>query len=211
MNKLIAILTVFLGITVLNMANVHAEIIEGRDYEVLATPQPTQNSDLIEVIEFFWFGCPHCNTLHPHVKTWLQNKPSDVDFRYVPAIFRNNWVPGAKIFYSIETLGVMETLHDKIYDAIHSDKINLNDESVLFNWIEKQGVDKENFVNVYNSFTTQNQIARSNQMMRQYQLAGVPAFVIDGKYLTTGRKGGTPQNTMRIVSEIIDMVRAAKE
>lgn len=211
MNRLIAILTVFLGITALNMVNVHAEIVEGRDYEVLANPQPTQNSDLIEVIEFFWYGCPHCYTVHPHVKTWLINKPDDVDFRYVPAIFRNNWVPGAKIFYSIETLGMMETLHDKIYDAIHRDKINLNDESVLFNWIEKQGIDKERFVNVYNSFTTQNQIARSNQMMSQYQLAGVPAFVIDGKYLTTGRKGGTPQNTMRIVSEIIDMVRSAKE
>ena len=210
MNRLIVILVVFLGMTVLGMTNSHAEIVEGRDYKVLANPQSTQNADRIEVIEFFWYGCPHCNSLHPHIKAWLKNKPSDVDFRYVPAIFRNNWIAGAKTYYTIETLGEMETLHDKIYEAIHRDKVNLSDESVLFSWIEKQGGDKEKFVNVYNSFTTQNQVARSNQMMRQYQLTGVPAFVIEGKYLTTGKKGGTPQDTMRVLSQIIDMVRSTK-
>ncbi|MDR4516483.1 MAG: thiol:disulfide interchange protein DsbA/DsbL [Nitrosomonas sp.] len=210
MNRLIVILVVFLAITVLGVTNVHAEIVEGRDYKVLANPQSTQNADRIEVIEFFWYGCPHCNSLHPHIKAWLKNKPSDVDFRYVPAIFRNNWIPGAKTYYTIETLGEIETLHDKIYEAIHRDKINLSDESILFSWIEKQGGDKEKFANVYNSFTTQNQIARTNQMMRQYELTGVPAFVIEGKYLTTGKKGGTPQDTMRVLNEIIDRVRSTR-
>ena len=211
MKKLIAIVIVAFGIGLFGMTCVHAEIVEGRDYKVLANPQSTHSNDLIEVIEFFWYGCPHCNSLHPHIKAWLKNKPSDVDFRYVPAIFRNNWKPGAKTFYTIETMGVMGTIHDKIYDAIHRDKINLTEESVLFGWVEKQGVDKEKFVNIYNSFTTQNQVARSDQMMRQYQLTGVPALVIAGKNITSGKKGGTPQDTIRVLDEIIDKVRKTKE
>ncbi|HNP25826.1 MAG TPA: thiol:disulfide interchange protein DsbA/DsbL [Nitrosomonas sp.] len=211
MIKLIAIVIVAIVTGLFGMTSIHAEIVEGRDYKVLENPQPTQHNDRIEVIEFFWYGCPHCNSLHPHIKEWLKNKPSDIDFRYVPAIFRDNWIPGAKAFYTIETLDIMETVHDKIYDAIHRDKINLTDESVLFGWVEKQGVDKEEFVKIYNSFTTQNQVARSNQMMRQYQLTGVPALVIEGKYITSGRQGGAPQNTIHILDEIIDMARKSKE
>ncbi|SFL05145.1 thiol:disulfide interchange protein DsbA [Nitrosomonas aestuarii] len=211
MSKLIAIVIVVIGTGLFGMTSVHAEIVEGRDYKVLENQQPVRSDDRIEVIEFFWYGCQYCNSLHPHIKEWLKNKPSDVDFRYVPAIFRDNWIPGAKAFYTIETLDIMETIHDKIYDAIHQDKINLTDESVLFGWVEKQGVDKEKFVNIYNSFTIQNQVARSNQMTRQYQLTGVPALVIEGKYVTSGRQGGTPQLTIRILDEIIDMVRKSKE
>lgn len=211
MSKLIAIVIVVIGTGLFGMTSVHAEIVEGRDYKVLENQQPVRSDDRIEVIEFFWYGCQYCNSLHPHIKEWLKNKPSDVDFRYVPAIFRDNWIPGAKAFYTIETLDIMETIHDKIYDAIHQDKINLTDESVLFGWVEKQGVVKEKFVNIYNSFTIQNQVARSNQMTRQYQLTGVPALVIEGKYVTSGRQGGTPQLTIRILDEIIDMVRKSKE
>lgn len=207
MKKWMAVCLVFVGVSLSGMTNAQAEIVAGRDYKVLENPQPTQNNDRIEVFEFFWYGCPHCNRLHPHIKAWLKNKPDDVDFRYVPAILRNNWIPGAKTFYTIETMGAMDVLHDKVYDAIHRDKINLTDEDVLFEWVEKQGVDKEKFVNIYRSFTMQNQVARSNQMLRQYQLTGVPALVIDGKYIITGRKGGTPQDTIRILNEIIEMVR----
>ncbi|MDR4514649.1 thiol:disulfide interchange protein DsbA/DsbL [Nitrosomonas sp.] len=210
MNRLMMLLNVFLGIILLSTAGVHAELVEGRDYKVLQNPQPTQNSERIEVIEFFWYGCPHCNNLHPHVKAWLKNKPDDVDFRYVPAIFRNNWIPGAKTFYTIEAMGEIDTLHDRVYDAIHRDKINLSDETVLFNWIARQDVDKDKFINHYQSFTTQNQVARSNQMMQQYQLTGVPVFVVEGQYVTQGKKGGTPQDTMRVLDEIITMVRKNK-
>ncbi len=209
MNRLLAII-VFSGIVLIGMTGTHAEIVVGQDYKVLKNPQPTQDKSRIEVIEFFWYGCPHCNQLHPHIKDWLKNKPDDVDFRYVPAIFRSNWIPGAKTFYTIATMNAIELLHDRVYHAVHDANLDINDESVLFNWIGQQGVDKEKFANVYNSFTTQNQIARSNQMMRQYQLTGVPAFVIDGQYLTMNRKGGTPQDTIHTLNEIIDMVRKSK-
>ncbi|SEQ89425.1 thiol:disulfide interchange protein DsbA [Nitrosomonas sp. Nm51] len=210
MNRLITVLIVFLGIMLSSTAGTHAGIVAGSDYKVLQNPQPTQDSERIEVIEFFWYGCPHCNNLHPHVKAWLKNKPDDVDFRYVPAIFRNNWIPGAKTFYTIEAMDEIETLHDRVYEAIHRDKINLNDETVLFNWVARQGVDKEKFINHYQSFTVQNQVARSNQMMRQYQLTGVPVFVVAGQYMVHGKEGGTPQDTLRTLDEVIAMARKNK-
>jgi thiol:disulfide interchange protein DsbA len=190
---------------------VYAGPVEGQDYKVLANPQPTRNKAQIEVIEFFWYGCPHCNNLHLPLKSWLKSKPDDVDFRYVPAIFRGNWEPGAKIYYTLETMGGMDDLHDKIYDAIHRDKINLNDEATLFGWLEKQGVDRDKFVKIYHSFTMQNQIARSKQMMQQYQLSGVPILVVEGKYLVSGKPGGAPQDTVATLEKVIDMARKARQ
>ena len=185
-----------------------AEIVEGRDYTVLPHPQPTHSGNNIEVIEFFWYGCPHCYQLHPHIKAWLKQMPKDVSFRYVPAIFRPNWVPAAKIFYALEVLGIRDKLHDKVYDAIHLDKIDLNKEDVLFDWVAKQGVDRQKFINAYNSFSVQNQdVPRSMNMSKSYNLAGVPAVVVDGKYVTSGRMGGTPQDTIRIVDELIEKIR----
>ncbi len=189
------------------LSGANAEIVEGKDYTVLTKPQPAEGGDKIEVLEFFWYGCPHCYSLHPHLKSWLANLPSDVSFQYVPAIFRPNWVPAAKLFYAIETLGITGSLHDKIYDAIHRDKIDLNNESVLFDWIEKQGIDRKKFENTYQSFGVQNQVSKSTQMSRQYELTGVPALVINGKYLTKSKMGGTPQDTIKTLDALLEKVR----
>lgn len=206
-HKSVAIFFILLGLGLINGLTARAEIVEGKDYTVLVNPQPTQDINKIEVLEFFWYGCPHCYNLHPHLKTWLMSMPGDVSFRYVPAIFRANWVAAAKIYYAIEVMGITDILHDKVYDAIHRDKIDLNNESVLFDWIEKQDIDRKKFENTYNSFTVQNQVARSTQMSRQYQLTGVPALVINGKYVTSGRMGSTPQDTIKTLEALIEKVR----
>ncbi len=101
-------------------------------------------------------------------------------------------------------------MHDRVFHAVHRDKINLSNESILFDWIARQGVDKEKFINIYNSFTMQNQIARSKKMMRQYNLTGVPGLVVDGKYLVTGKKGGTMQDIIQSLNDVIEMVRRDK-
>lgn len=138
------------------------------------------------------------------------NIPSDVSFRYVPATLRANWVSAAKIFYAIEAIGKTDVLHDKIYDAIHRDKIDLNQESILFDWIEKQGIDRKKFEDTYRSFAVQNQVAKSTQLTRQYQLTGVPALIINGKYITSGRMGGTPQDTIKTLEALIEKARKEK-
>ena len=208
--KFLAVFLLLLSFGLIHSSNVRADIVAGKDYTVLTNPQLTQTGDKIEVLEFFWYGCPHCYSLNPLLKTWLTNLPSDIEFRYVPAIFRPNWVAGAKIFYAIETLGITAALHDKIYDAIHRDKIDLNNESILFDWIEKQGVDRKKFENTYNSFAIQNQVAKSTEMSRQYQLTGVPALVINGKYVTSGKMGGTPQDTIKTLEALIEKARKEK-
>lgn len=207
MNKLFKFFLVFITLNFSGILLARAEIIEGRDYIVLATPQPTEDQRSIEVIEFFWYGCPHCYELHPHIDNWRKNAPKDVKFRYVPAIFRANWTPAAKTFYAMEALGITKELHDKVYKAIHRDKIDLSKEAVLFDWIEKQGIERAKFINAYNSFSVQNQVAKVSQMIRQYKLTGVPALVVEGKYITSGKMSGTPRDTIQVLNELIDKAR----
>jgi thiol:disulfide interchange protein DsbA len=207
MNKFFKFFLLFIGLNLIVTLTAHAEIVEGRDYIVLATPQPTEDNRSIEVIEFFWYGCPHCNELHPHIDNWRRNAPKDVKFRYVPAIFRTNWTPAAKTFYAMEILGITQEFHDKVYKAIHRDKIDLSKEAILFDWIEKQGIEREKFINAYNSFSVQNQVAKTSQMIRQFKLTGVPALAIDGKYITSGKMGGTPRDMTQVLNELIDKAR----
>lgn len=213
MNSVRFISTLFLifSIGFASITTASAGITEGKDYTVLTNPQPTENNSKIEVLEFFWYGCPHCDKLHPHIKSWLKNKPDDVSFRYVPTIFRPDWVSGAKIFYTIKTIQATEVLHDKVYDAIHRDKIDLNKEPILFDWVEKQGIEREKFEKAYHSFSVQNQVAKSTQMSRQYQLTGTPSIVVDGKYLTSGSMGGSPENTIKILEKLVEKTRKERE
>lgn len=200
--------TLLLGvISFIGFSSARAELVEGRDYTVLPHPQTTESGKNIEVLEFFWYGCPHCYDLHPHIKTWLKKIPKDVSFRYVPAIFRPSWIPGLKTFYALEALGERDKLHDKVYEAIHTDKVDLTKDEVLFDWIAKQGIDRQKFIDAYNSFSVQNQVARSTQISKDYNLSGVPTVVVDGRYLTSGRMGGTPQDTVKILDELIEKVR----
>lgn len=205
--RLFAAFLLLFGVTATGISSVRAEITEGKDYSVLPRPFPTEGGKKIEVTEFFWYGCPHCYELHPRITAWLKRKPADVSFRYVPAVFRPNWIPGAKTFYALEALGEKDRLHDKVYDAIHRDKIDLAREDVLFDWIAKQGIDRQKFIDVYNSFSVQNQLARSTHFSKDYGLTGVPAIVVEGRYLTSGRMGGTPEDTIRTLDALIEKAR----
>lgn len=208
--KFFIALIFFINLGFTNISSVHAELTEGRDYAVLLNPQPTASGNNIEVLEFFWYGCPHCYKLHPLIQTWLKKKPNDVNFRYIPTIFRKSWIPGAKTFYTIEILGKINELHNKIYDAIHLEKIDLANEELLFNWVDKQGVDREKFISVYNSFSVVNKSSQSSQMSTKYGLDGVPSLVVNGKYLISGRMGGTPQETIQTLEQLINKVRKEK-
>ena len=108
LNRFLTTLFLLFSVNVASLPAISAEITEGKDYIILTNPQPTKNNGKIEVLEFFWYGCPHCDHLHPHIKTWLKNKPEDVSFHHVPTIFRTSWVPGAKIFYAIDSRPVIQ-------------------------------------------------------------------------------------------------------
>lgn len=190
----------------------------GKDYVVLDPARPTAAADKVEVIEFFWYGCPHCYDLHPHLNAWKKQKPADVNIRYVPVVFPNRqgvlrpaWVAGAKIFYALEALGEFDRLNDAVYDAIHVNQIDLlGSEQALFDWMAKQGVDREKFADTYNSFAVQNKVMQSVQMTRDYQLRGVPTMVVDGRYLTSGTFTGSPQATVAVTDELVKKARAER-
>lgn len=202
--RLLTLCILLLGVGILPA---RAEIQAGKDYVQLTTPQPTQSGNKIEVIEFFWYGCPHCYDLEPHLKTWLKRKPKDVEFRHVPAVFRDSWVPNAKTFYALDALGMQEKLHQQVYDAIHLENIDLNNEQELFDWVAKHGVDRKKFVDAYNSFSMQAKVSKSVQMPKDYGLNGVPSLVVGGKYLTSGSLAGSPEEVLKVLDQLIEKAR----
>lgn len=164
-------------------------LVEGKQYVRLQMPQPTESAGKIEVVEFFWYGCPHCADLDPLLKIWLKKLPADVSFRKVPAIFRDSWVPGAKLFYALEAMGLNDKLNDAVFNATHKDRINLNDEKILLDWIAKQGVDRQKFADMYKSFAVNAKVKRAAEMTQEYGFGGVPVLIVGGKYMPAPNLG----------------------
>lgn len=185
------------------------DLKEGRDYTVIATPQPTEAPGKIEVVELFWYGCSHCFDFDPLLNKWLKNLPKDVAFRRVPAIFPNgSWAPGARIYYALEATGQLEKLHGEIFDAIHVDRYNLNDPKVLTAWLTKKGVDAQKFMDAYNSFAVQGKVQRSLQLTKGYGINGVPALIVQGKYMPASGAAGSYEDVLVVVDKLIAKARA---
>lgn len=164
-------------------ASAQAQVTPGKDYRVINPPQPTESGKRVEVLEFFWYGCPHCNALQPPLRVWLKQKPADLDFRRVPAVFDNSWIPLTWAYYALEAMDVVDKLHYDVFAAIHEQKIRLSDQAVLFDWVAKHGIDRQKFAETYNSFGVKSRGMRSIEMTRTYDIPGTPALTVDGKYL----------------------------
>src|SRR3990167_4367270 len=134
--------------------------------------------------------------------------PKDVALTYVPTIFRDSWEPMARAYYALELLGQLHPLHDALYRAWNVDRTDLSDEARIFDFVAARGVDRAKFSAAYNSFTMSSKIARAKQMIRSYGLTGTPTLIVDGKYLITGLQ---PADTMRVLDEVIAMVRDRSE
>lgn len=185
---------------------------------VAAAPQefrslnPPIGSDAarIEVIEFFWYGCPHCDKLEPLMVAWVRKLPADVSFRRVPAIFPNSpkWTPGARLYYTLEALNLVDRLHGDVFNAIHVERKRLDDEKVLFEWIAGKGVDAKAFLAAWTSFGVQSRVRQALEVTQRAGLAGVPAIVVDGRYeaLMPQNLGDLPG----VADRLIERVRAER-
>ena len=182
----------------------------GREYKVLAAPQPTESGAKIEVLEFFWYGCPHCFDLEPFLRKWTPKLPKDVDFRRIPAIPTERWASNARTFYTLEALGELERLHGEVFDAVHIDRVNLNDEKIQLDWMAKKGVDRKKFGEAWSSFTVQSKLKRAAQLNQAYEVTGVPTLVVDGKYTTSVSMAGSPEQLMKTLDELIVKARAER-
>jgi thiol:disulfide interchange protein DsbA len=164
---------------------VAAKPVPDKEYQLIDPPQPQMAKVKgVEVLEFFNYACPHCYEFEPYLETWLKKKPKNAQFRYVPAVFNENMIPLAKLYYSLEEMGLVEKLHDKIYYAIHQQHLNLIDRGILLKWIGEQGVDTRKFEATFDSFGINSKVQRAAQMTRTYRIPGTPYLVVGGRYLT---------------------------
>ena len=195
-----------------------AQLAPGKDYRVINPPQPTTSGKQVEVIEFFYYGCPYCNELQPALRTWLKRKPADVAFRREPAVFQDGWLPLTTAFHALEAMGLEAKLHYELFSAIHEQhsldtKGLQRDPKPLFDWVAKQGVDRKQFVDVFNSFSVRSRTNRSIEMTRGYDIPGTPALVIDGKYMImlsnamTPNKGVDYERFTRLLDQMIATAR----
>jgi thiol:disulfide interchange protein DsbA len=176
-------------------------------YATLNPPQATDGGGKIEVVEFFWYGCPHCYSLEPEVAAWVKNAPKDVVFRRVPAYPSEAWGEGAKIYYTLEAMGLLDQYHPKVFDAIHKDNINLQNKGLRETWLKKNGIDVAKYEEAEKSFTVASKLARARQMTQSYKVDGVPRVVVNGKYYTSGEQAGGHQRVFAVVDQLVDMAR----
>lgn len=173
-------------------APVHGELTAGKEFQVLDFPQPVASGDKIEVIEFFSYGCPYCNEALPLITKWVPTLPADVQYRRVPVVRPDKWAPYARTYYTLETLDKLK-LHRHVFDTIHVDNLTLTDEKTMFDWAERNYIDRQKFIDVYKSADTAAKVTRAQEMTDTYNISRIPAFAVDGKYLTTsGMAGGLP-------------------
>jgi thiol:disulfide interchange protein DsbA len=169
-------------------------------------PQPTENNGKVEVMEFFWYGCPHCYALEPDVVAWVKKLPPDVEFKRVPAPM-GGWLEGARIFYTLEALGVLPQYHEKVFDAIHKEQVNLFNARQREQWLQKNGIDPAKYAAAEKSFSVDSKLKRAMQLAQQYKVDGVPRIVVGGKYYTSSEQAGGAAKVFPIVAPLVDMVR----
>ena len=177
------------------------------EYQLIVPPQPTPAAERIEVIEFFWYGCPYCNQLQPSLQAWLARKPQDVDLRHIPAIFRESWVPHARLFYTLEALGELDRLHQAAYRAYHVEGQNPNTADSSADWASHHGIDRARWLAAYNAPETTRKVALAAQQTRTYGIQGTPSLVVDGRYVTSTGMSETVPGVITILDDLIAVAR----
>lgn len=179
------------------------------NYAVVSPPQPTLGGGKIEVLEFFWYGCPHCYRFNPVLEEWRKNLPDDVVFRPVAAVINSSWSNHARAYFAAEALGVVDKFHDALFDALHKQKRRIIKLDDLADFAAEQGIDREKFLDTMTSFAVETKLRRSQQMARSYKINGVPTMTIAGKYVTSGSLAGSHENVIKVMNQLIEKERAA--
>jgi protein dithiol oxidoreductase (disulfide-forming) len=179
----------------------------GTDYSELKAPQAVEVPGKVEVVEFFWYRCPHCYSLEPVLEAWVKKLPADVQFRRIPAVLSDNWAIDARIFYAFEAMGVLDKVHKAFFDAIHKDRLNIANEAAMNEWLKKNGIDRKKFDDAVKSFGVQAKVKRAAQLSAAYQLDGVPLLAVQGKYTVSAEQGGTQNGMLATTDHLIDVAR----
>jgi thiol:disulfide interchange protein DsbA len=179
-------------------------------YDLVNPPHPTNDPSKVEVIEFFWYGCPHCYHFEPYIKDWLKTKPDNVVFIRQPAIFNAHWAAHAKAFFTAESLGVLDKVHDDLYDAIQNKKETLESEDDLAKFFASHGVKEEDFHKAYKSFAVDAKMRQAEALAPSYGIDGTPALVVNGKYRIGAAKAKSFDKMIETANTLIKQESAAK-
>jgi thiol:disulfide interchange protein DsbA len=187
------------------------KLSEGKDYNRLDHPQANDvGAGKIEVIEFFWYSCPHCNAFEPTLANWVKNAPKDLVVRRIPVAFNDSFAPQQRLFFTLEALNLLDTLHAKVFQAVHVDKQPLNTDASIQAWAEKQGVDKTKFAETYKSFGMASKLRRAVQLQNDFKVEGVPALGIAGRFYTDGSMAGSMERALQVTEALLAQVRQGK-
>jgi thiol:disulfide interchange protein DsbA len=176
------------------------------DYRLI-NPQPVETGERIEVIDFFWYGCPYCNELMPALEEWAKRKPEDVVLRRIPAILRDTWAPHARIYYTLELLGEVERLHTQVYHGYHVEQLHMSRPEVMEQWAVRHGIDRQRWINAYFSPEVDVRIARAREAAKRYDVQGTPTVVVDGRYLTSSSMTPTVRGVVAVFEDLIRLAR----
>ena len=183
----------------------------GKDYAVLERPVPTDaGPGKVELLEFFWYSCPHCNKFEPTFAQWVKDAPKDVTVRRVPIAFREDFAPQQRLFYTLEAMDLLGSLHGKVFHAVHEERLLLNTEATILAWVEKQGVDKAKFSDIFKSFAVTSKIKKAVQLQNDFRIEGVPSLGIAGRFYTDGGLAGSMERALKVAESLIAQARTGK-
>ncbi|ORU93213.1 MAG: disulfide bond formation protein DsbA [Cycloclasticus sp. symbiont of Bathymodiolus heckerae] len=187
-----------------------ASFDEGIDYQLIKPAQPTDDSSRIEVVEIFWYGCPHCYHFEPTLGPWVKGTPKDVDFYRLPAIFSKQWETHARAYFTADILDVLEQSHSALFHAMHAEHKTMNTVDKLAAFYSQYGIDEALFKKTYRSFVVNTKVARTKEVVERYGVTGVPAMVVEGKYLITGPMAKSYENMLKITNFLVEKERQSK-
>jgi thiol:disulfide interchange protein DsbA len=176
----------------------------------LIAPQPVATGERIEVIEFFWYGCPFCYELQRPLEAWLRRKPADVALRRIPAVFRPSWVPHARIYYTLEALGAVERLHRAVYDDYHARRFDLDGSDSIADWAARHGVDRATWLAAYESPEVERKVELARELTARYAVQGTPSLVVDGRYLTSSAMTPGVPALIPVLDDLIVLARQGR-
>ncbi len=201
---------VFAGFSLFGLSAQAAEFQAGKEYVELSSPVPVAEPEKIEVVELFWYGCPHCYQFEPVINPWVEQLPDDVDFKRIPAMFGGVWNIHGQLFLTLDSMGVEHDVHDAVFDAIHNKRMKLATPDEMAAFLTGQGVDKEAFLKAYNSFGVKGRMEKAKKLGAAYQITGVPVMIVNGKYRFDLGSAGGPQRTLEVADFLIEKERAAR-
>jgi len=187
---------------------------EGVNYTRLVPAQPTAvPAGQVEVLEFFWYACPHCYAIDPLVESWNKTRPAYITFTRVPVMWNEGHRSLARLFYTLESLGKLNELHSEVFKEIQvsgdplvaADQNNVAEsERIQTAFAVKHGISADVFKKAYHSFSVENDLQRADQLEQRYRIDGVPTFVINGKYIADVRSAGDPEHLLTLVGDLAE-------